>query len=102
MFGRPAGHRALRREIGYMAQSGAIYDDLTVEQNLDYFQRDQIPDALEAISNWLPLSYSIDALNTVTTEADATGKVLVDVAVVAAFALEALALAALPLRRRTA
>lgn len=39
VFGRPAGHRALRREIGYMAQSAAIYDDLTVEQNLDYFRR---------------------------------------------------------------
>jgi ABC-2 type transport system ATP-binding protein len=39
VFGRPAGHRTLRREIGYMAQSAAIYDDLTVEQNLDYFRR---------------------------------------------------------------
>ncbi|QEO09562.1 ABC transporter ATP-binding protein [Protaetiibacter larvae] len=39
VLGRPAGHRALRREIGYMAQSAAIYDDLTVEQNLDYFRR---------------------------------------------------------------
>ena len=39
VFGRPAGHRALRHEIGYMAQSAAIYDDLTVEQNLHYFRR---------------------------------------------------------------
>lgn len=39
VFGRPAGHRALRRELGYMAQSSAVYDDLTVEQNLDYFRR---------------------------------------------------------------
>lgn len=39
VFGRPAGHRTLRRELGYMAQSSAIYDDLTVEQNLDYFRR---------------------------------------------------------------
>ena len=39
VFGRPVGHRALRRELGYMAQSAAIYDDLTVEQNLDYFRR---------------------------------------------------------------
>src|SRR6218665_1277212 len=39
VFGHPAGHRALRREIGYMAQAAAIYDDLTVEQNLDYFRR---------------------------------------------------------------
>lgn len=39
VFGRPAGHATLRRELGYMAQSSAIYDDLTVEQNLDYFRR---------------------------------------------------------------
>ncbi|TPW64413.1 ATP-binding cassette domain-containing protein, partial [Schumannella sp. 10F1B-5-1] len=39
VFGRPAGHRVLRRQLGYMAQSAAIYDDLTVEQNLDYFRR---------------------------------------------------------------
>ncbi len=39
VFGRRAGHAALRRELGYMAQSSAIYDDLTVEQNLDYFRR---------------------------------------------------------------
>ena len=39
VFDRSAGHRALRRDVGYMAQSSAIYDDLTVEQNLDYFRR---------------------------------------------------------------
>ena len=39
VFGRPAGHRSLRRELGYMAQSTAVYDDLTVEQNFDYFRR---------------------------------------------------------------
>ncbi|MFT4285400.1 MAG: ABC transporter ATP-binding protein [Protaetiibacter sp.] len=39
VLGRPAGHRALRRELGYMAQSVAVYDDLTVEQNLAYFGR---------------------------------------------------------------
>ncbi|MFT4029258.1 MAG: ABC transporter ATP-binding protein [Protaetiibacter sp.] len=39
VFGRPAGHRCLRRELGYMAQSAAVYDDLSVEQNLDYFRR---------------------------------------------------------------
>lgn len=39
VLGHPAGHRALRRRVGYMAQSAAIYDDLTVQQNLDYFRR---------------------------------------------------------------
>jgi ABC-2 type transport system ATP-binding protein len=32
-----AGHRSLRRKIGYVTQSPAVYTDLTVEQNLRYF-----------------------------------------------------------------
>jgi len=67
-----------------------------------FLPRDQMPEGLEAISNWLPLSYSIDALTAVTSDADATGDVLIDVAIVAAFAVGALVLAALTLRRRTA
>lgn len=39
VLGWMAGHRVLRHEVGYMAQTPAIYDDLTVEQNLDYFRR---------------------------------------------------------------
>ena len=34
-----AGHKDLRREIGYVTQDPAIYDDLTVEQNLTYFAK---------------------------------------------------------------
>ncbi|WP_050502914.1 ABC transporter ATP-binding protein [Streptomyces monomycini] len=37
VLGRPAGHARLRPRIGYVTQSPAIYDDLTVRQNLDYF-----------------------------------------------------------------
>jgi ABC-type multidrug transport system permease subunit len=66
-----------------------------------FLPRDQMPEALQAISDWLPLSYSIDALNLVKTDGD-TGEVLLDVLVVAAFAIGALVLAALTLRRRTA
>ncbi|QEO09561.1 ABC transporter permease [Protaetiibacter larvae] len=66
-----------------------------------FLPREAMPDALQAISDWLPLSYSIDALTRVSAEADATGDVLGDVLVVAAFALGALVLAALTLRRRT-
>ena len=66
-----------------------------------FLARDQMPDALQAISDWLPLSYSIDALGLVKTGGD-TGEVLLDVLIVAAFALGALVLAALTLRRRTA
>lgn len=33
----PAGSARLRSRIGYVTQSPAVYDDITVEQNLDYF-----------------------------------------------------------------
>ncbi|WP_417281682.1 ABC transporter ATP-binding protein [Aquipuribacter nitratireducens] len=36
VLGRPAGDPALRRDIGYGPQSGAVYQDLTVRQNLAY------------------------------------------------------------------
>ncbi|MCS0498922.1 ABC transporter permease [Protaetiibacter mangrovi] len=65
-----------------------------------FLPRDQMPDALQAISDWLPLSYSIDALNLVQDGSDG-GQVIADVLVVAAFAVGALVLAALTLRRRT-
>jgi len=62
--------------------------------------RDQMPDALHAISDWLPLSYAIDAVNAVTTGEAGwdLGKPLI---VIAAVTLVALGLAALTLRRRT-
>jgi ABC-2 type transport system ATP-binding protein len=37
VLGKDAGHRTLRRKIGYVTQSPAVYPDLTVEQNLQYF-----------------------------------------------------------------
>jgi len=37
VLGRPAGHPALRRLVGYGTQSGAVYTDLTVAENLRYF-----------------------------------------------------------------
>lgn len=33
----PAGAAPLRSRIGYVTQAPSVYDDLTVEQNLDYF-----------------------------------------------------------------
>lgn len=35
--GHKAGSRALARAVSYMSQSAAIYDDLTVAQNVSYF-----------------------------------------------------------------
>ena len=37
VLGQAAGNKQLRSRIGYVTQSPAIYDDLTVHQNLQYF-----------------------------------------------------------------
>lgn len=37
VLGLPAGSRELRKKIGYVTQSPAVYTDLTVAQNLRYF-----------------------------------------------------------------
>lgn len=63
--------------------------------------RDQMPTALSRVSDVLPLSYAVDAMHTVTTRTDATGSALADVGIVAGFALSAVVLGALTLRRRT-
>ena len=63
--------------------------------------RDQLPTALEKVSDVLPLSYAVDAMQHLTTSVS-TVEVWRDVAVVAGFALAGLALGAATLRRRTA
>jgi len=65
-----------------------------------FMPRDQMPDALYAISKVLPLSYAIDTINAVTG-GDAGSDVFAPLLVVVAFAVGALALASLTLRRRT-
>ena len=63
--------------------------------------RDGLPRALELVSGVLPLSYAVDAMSTLTAEVDAAGDVGLDVAIVGAFAVAAIALGSLTLRRRT-
>ena len=65
-----------------------------------FVPREAMPTVLEAISNVLPLSYAVDAMQELVGAAD-TSAVWRDVAVVAGFALGALALGAGTLRRRT-
>lgn len=62
--------------------------------------RDKMPDVLYAISDWLPLSYAVDAVNAVAAgdEGWDLGKPLI---VIAAVTVGALLLASLTLRRRT-
>ncbi|MEV0360998.1 ABC transporter permease [Nocardia sp. NPDC050697] len=64
--------------------------------------RGQLPGWLEAVSNIMPLSYAVDALQEVATHAEPTGEMWRDLAVVTAFAVVALGLGAATLRRRTA
>jgi ABC-2 type transport system ATP-binding protein len=39
VLGKPAGAVSLRPRLGYVTQSPAVYDDLTVKQNIHYFAR---------------------------------------------------------------
>lgn len=66
-----------------------------------FVPRAALPDVLHTISDVLPLSYATDAMQHLT-RSTSTGEVWGDLAVVAGFALAALALGAATLRRRTA
>jgi ABC-2 type transport system permease protein len=66
-----------------------------------FVAREDLPPVLEAISDLLPLSYAVDAMQELVGAAD-QASVWADVAVVLGFALAGLALGAATLRRRTA
>jgi ABC-2 type transport system permease protein len=61
---------------------------------------DQLPDALELVSRVLPLTYAVDAMQTLTISTE-TGDVWQDLAVLATYAVVVLVLGAATLRRRT-
>ena len=63
--------------------------------------RDALPAVLDRISDVLPLSYAVDAMRTISTQATGTSDVVRDLVVVLAFAVAALAAGAAALRRRT-
>jgi ABC-2 type transport system permease protein len=64
--------------------------------------RDQMSTVLQWISNALPLSYAVDAMQELTRNTDLTGTLVRDTAVIAACTLLALILGAATLPRRTA
>lgn len=66
-----------------------------------FVSRDALPDVLSAISNVLPLSYAVDAMQEVQAQPAWTTDLSVDVGVIAGSALLALAVGAATLRRRT-
>jgi ABC-2 type transport system permease protein len=61
---------------------------------------EQLPDALELVSRVLPLTYAVDAMQTLTISTE-TGDVWQDLAVLATYAVVVLVLGAATLRRRT-
>jgi ABC-2 type transport system permease protein len=63
--------------------------------------RESLPGVLAAVSDLLPLSYAVDAMRTITVQADGTQDVLRDVLIVLAFAVVLVGLGAATLRRRT-
>lgn len=63
--------------------------------------REDLPLALERLSDVLPMSYAVDATKEVMTTSAPTGEFWADIAVVAAFMVGALILGAATLRRRT-
>jgi ABC-2 type transport system permease protein len=63
--------------------------------------RDTMAGLLEGISNVLPMSYAVDALQEVTQSAEITGTLVRDLAIVLGAAIAALILAAATLRRRS-
>ncbi|MCU1472534.1 ABC transporter permease [Amnibacterium sp.] len=66
-----------------------------------FVPRDRMPDVLHAISDWLPLSHAIEALQAVSSATDGTGTVVRETVIVAAFAVAFVVLGAVTLRRST-
>jgi ABC-2 type transport system permease protein len=66
-----------------------------------FVPREQMSDWLQAVSDFLPLTYSIEGLDEVGSTSLVTGELLRDAAVVTGLACVAVALAATTLKRRT-
>lgn len=67
-----------------------------------FVARERMNEALEAVSNVLPLTFSVDALQEIATHTEATDQLWMDAGIMVAIVLTVLVLASLTLRRRTA
>ena len=67
-----------------------------------FVARDDLPAFLGAVSDLLPLSYAVEAMQKLQGQAELTGAFWVDVAVIGGFILACVGLGAATLRRRTA
>ena len=67
-----------------------------------FLPRDQLPDTLRVIGDWLPLSHAINALDAVAADSQGAGYIGAELLIIAAYAVGAIVLGAITLRRRTA
>lgn len=67
-----------------------------------FIPRDQLPQGLEILSDWLPLSHAIDALNAVATDSHDAAYIGGQLLIIGAFAIAAIIVGSLTLQRRTA
>ena len=66
-----------------------------------FLPRDQLPDVLQTIGDWLPLSHAMDALNAVATGQEDSSYVTLRIVFICAWIVGAIALGSVTLRRRT-
>lgn len=66
-----------------------------------FLPREQLPDVLKVIGDWLPLSHAMDALGAVATGDEDSNYVMVRVLFIVAWIVGAIALGSITLRRRT-
>jgi ABC-2 type transport system permease protein len=67
-----------------------------------FVARDALPEVLDVLSDAMPLSYAVEAMQQVQSSADVTSTLVLDLVVVGGFVAAALGLGAATLRRRTA
>ena len=67
-----------------------------------FLPRDQLPDVLETIGDWMPLSHAIDALTAVATGDEDGGYIWLRVLFIGCWIIGAIVIGSLTLRRRTA
>ena len=66
-----------------------------------FIPRDQLPEVLEAISDWLPLSYAIDALTAVADGSEDAEWIWARILAIAAWIVGSIVVGSITLRRRT-
>ena len=66
-----------------------------------FLPRDQLPDALRVISDWLPLSHAIDALQAVASGSQDAAYIVGELLIIGAWIVGAVVVGSITLRRRT-